>query len=67
LGGLAVGLTESLLKDFEAEIDSIRIIPSDGGRFEVTVNGKLIFSKLESRRRAEIAEIHALVRDCIEK
>jgi selenoprotein W-related protein len=55
------------LSDFETEIGSLRLIPSDGGRFEVSVNGTLVFSKLESRRRAEIDEIYALVRDYIEK
>jgi selenoprotein W-related protein len=63
----AVGLADILLKDFETNIESLRLIPSDGGRFEVTVNGDLVFSKIQSRRRAEIDEIYALVRDYIEK
>ena len=31
-----------LLNEFEPETASISLIPSDGGRFEVTVNGKLL-------------------------
>jgi len=56
-----VGLAGELLKAFEADIETLKLVPSDGGRFEVTVNGKLIFSKLESRRHAEPGEVLALV------
>jgi len=60
-----VSLAENLLKDFENQIENICLIPSDGGRFEVTVNNNLIFSKLKSHQRAEIAEINALIREFI--
>jgi selenoprotein W-related protein len=50
-----------LLKLDEERIASIRLIPSDGGRFEVTLNGKLIFSKLKLGRHAEAGEIASLV------
>jgi len=50
------------LKEFEAKIESIRIIPSDGGRFEVIVDGKLIYSKLSTGRHAEPGEVMALFR-----
>jgi selenoprotein W-related protein len=33
------------------------LIPSDGGRFEVTINEDLIYSKLETRRHAEPGEV----------
>jgi len=42
-------LTAELLKEFEPEIAEITLIPSDGGRFEVTVNEKLVYSKLRER------------------
>jgi len=51
-----------LLKEFEAKISAIRIIPSDGGRFEVSVDGKLIYSKLSTGRHAESGEVMALFR-----
>lgn len=38
------------------------LVPSDGGKFEVSVNGELLFSKLKSRRHAEPGEVLALVR-----
>jgi len=56
-----VGLASELLKAFEADIETLNLVPSDGGRFEVTVNGKLLYSKLESRRHAEPGEVLALV------
>jgi len=37
-------------------------VPSDGGRFEFSINGKLVFSKLESHRHVEPGEIAGLVR-----
>jgi selenoprotein W-related protein len=40
----------------------IRLVPSSGGVFEVTVDGKLIFSKRALRRHPEPGEIMRLVR-----
>jgi len=37
------------------------LIPSDGGRFELTVNGKLLYSKLETNRHAQPGEVVKLV------
>ena len=50
-----------LLKAFEADIEAITLVPSDGGRFEVTVNGHLLYSKLQTRRHAEEGEVKKLV------
>jgi len=57
-----VSLTAELLKDFESEIESLELIPASGGRFEVTVNGDLIFSKLATGRHAEAGEIRKLLK-----
>ena len=57
-----MSLTAELLKDFESEIESLELIPSSGGRFEVTVNGDLIFSKLATARHAEAGEIQKLLK-----
>ncbi len=51
-----------LIKEFEPEVESIRVVPSDGGRFEVTVDGRLIYSKLRTGRHAEPGEVAQLVR-----
>jgi selenoprotein W-related protein len=50
-----------LLKAFEYDIKSIGLIPSDGGAFEVTLDGKLIYSKLKTRRHANPGEIAGLI------
>lgn len=54
-----------LLKDFEEEIESLTVVPSDGGRFEVTVGGKLIYSKLKTGRHAQPGEIVRMVRESL--
>ena len=38
------------------------LVPSDGGRFEVSINAKLIYSKLATRRHADPGEVASLVR-----
>jgi selenoprotein W-related protein len=56
-----VGLVNDLLNNFEPEIESVTLIPSDGGRYEVSVNGQLIYSKLQTGRHAEPGEVVGLV------
>jgi selenoprotein W-related protein len=51
-----------LLKEFEPDIESFELIPSDGGSFEVSVNEKIVYSKLQSYRHAEPGEVAGLVR-----
>jgi selenoprotein W-related protein len=54
-----------LIKNFEPEIESISLQPSDGGRFEVEVNGTLLYSKLQTGRHAEPGEVLDLVQKFI--
>jgi selenoprotein W-related protein len=61
-----VSLADELLKNFEFEIRELKLIPSDGGRFEVSVNGQLIYSKLQTKRHAEPGEVLGLVRKIVE-
>ncbi len=56
-----MSLTTELLKDFESDIESLELIPSSGGRFEVTVNGELIYSKLATGRHTTADEIKQLI------
>jgi len=53
---------DELLKNYEHLIETITLVPSDGGRFEVTVNGELLYSKLQTHRHAEPGEVLGLVR-----
>lgn len=49
-----------LLKEYEDQIESVALFPSDGGRFEVAVDGELIFSKLKIGRHAQPGEVVGL-------
>jgi selenoprotein W-related protein len=57
-----VGLADELLKECEYDIGNLTLVPSDGGKFEVTVGDELVYSKLETRRHAEPGEVLGLVR-----
>jgi selenoprotein W-related protein len=56
---------DELLKSYEHVIEAIKLVPSDGGRFEVTVNGQLLYSKLQTHRHAEPGEVAGLVRKLV--
>lgn len=51
----------ALLQQFEADIQAITLVPSDSGKFEVSVNGSIIFSKLKTRRHTAPDEIIAVI------
>jgi len=50
-------LTGELLEKFTPAIESLTLIPSSQGRFEVMVDDELIFSKKALGRHAEPGEI----------
>jgi selenoprotein W-related protein len=60
-------LAAELLGQYEPEIESVTLIPSDGGRFEVIANGKLIYSKKQTGRYAEKGEVAGLVKEMLKK
>jgi selenoprotein W-related protein len=53
-------LAENLLLKWPSEIDSLTLIPSDGGVFEVEVDGDLIYSKKATGRHVEDGEVEEL-------
>ena len=57
----AVDLTRELVDGWAHQLREIRLVPSSGGRFEVSVDGDLIFSKAALDRHAEPGEIAALI------
>ncbi|MBI5298510.1 MAG: SelT/SelW/SelH family protein [Chloroflexi bacterium] len=61
-----MSLAEDLLREYERDITGLTLVPSEGGRFEVTVNGQLLYSKLETKRHAEPGEVLGLVRKMVE-
>ena len=44
-------------KELERQIETFDLVPSEGGRFEFSVNGELVFSKLKTFRHAEEGEL----------
>jgi selenoprotein W-related protein len=58
-------LTAELLKEFEYQIGTFSLVPSDGGRFEVSADGDLVYSKLQTNRHAEPGEVAGLLRKVI--
>ena len=54
-----------LLKNYEHVIETISIMPSDGGKFEVSANGELLYSKLQTARHAEPGEVLGLVQKIV--
>jgi selenoprotein W-related protein len=61
-----VSLAGELLKHFEHLIESLKLVPSDGGRFEVTVNEQLVYSKLKTNRHAQPGEVIGLINKIVE-
>ncbi|UCD40756.1 MAG: Rdx family protein [Chloroflexota bacterium] len=53
------------MNEFEFKIGAFTLVPSDGGRFEVSVNGDLIYSKLQTNRHADPGEVAGLLRKVI--
>lgn len=45
-----------------AQISSVELIPSGGGRYEITVNDELLYSKAETGRHAEPGEVYNLIK-----
>jgi selenoprotein W-related protein len=53
------------LSGWAAIIETIELVPSSKGRFEVTLDGELIFSKASLGRHADVGEIAQIVRGII--
>ena len=50
------------MKGWAPIIETIELVPSSKGRFEVTLDGELIFSKAALGRHANPGEVAGLVR-----
>ena len=56
-----MSLASELIQQFEADLEELTLIPSDGGTFEVVVDGTLLYSKLATGRHVQEGEIAGLV------
>lgn len=57
----ATGLVNELLEKYGTKIDSLTLLPSGGGVYEITKNDSLIFSKKKLDRFPEDGEIIQLI------
>jgi selenoprotein W-related protein len=57
-----VSVTADLIKEFEPQIESWTLIPGGGGAFEVKVGDKLVYSKLQTGRHTDSAELRPLIK-----
>jgi selenoprotein W-related protein len=53
----AVSLSEAIMDAFGQRFGALKLVPSDGGRFEVSLDGTLIYSKLETGEFPENRQI----------
>jgi selenoprotein W-related protein len=56
-------LTVEVLDGWGPSIESLELVPSSGGVFEVTLDGDLVFSKAALGRHAEEGEVAASIRE----
>jgi selenoprotein W-related protein len=52
-------LAEQLLVAYKKDIAAFSLVPSDRGRFELSLDGELIFSKLQEGRFPDAGEVEA--------
>lgn len=59
-------MVDELLTHYQHVIDEFRLVTSDGGAFEFSVNGELLFSKKTiQRRHAQPGEILQMFREIV--
>lgn len=61
-----MGLAGEVLEQFGHLIESLTLVPSDGGRFEVRVNDRLVYSKLQTGRHVQPGEVVGLINEIVE-
>ncbi len=44
-----MGLADALMTSLKRKLTSLELVPSDKGRFEVSIDGNLVYSKLETK------------------
>jgi selenoprotein W-related protein len=57
---------EKALPKFKFDVEEWQLSPSDGGRFEIYVDGDLIYSKLETGRFPDENELIKTIRKRLE-
>jgi len=63
--GRAAWLAQELLAAHEADLEEVRLMPVEGGLFEVRINGELKFSRREDNRFPEPREVKDALREAL--
>lgn len=59
-------MADELLSNYQHVIEQLNLVTSSGGAFEVTIDGKLVFSKkTKQKRHAEPGEILDIFRGVV--
>jgi selenoprotein W-related protein len=53
---------EKVMPKFKWDIEEWQLVPSDGGRFEISIDGEVIYSKLETGKFPDEDLIVSLIR-----
>lgn len=54
-----------LLRAYEFKVQSVKLIPSDGGAFEVMVGDQLVYSKLETGQHIDPTALVKIVGEAL--
>ena len=54
-------MAEHLLVAYKKDIAAFLLVPSDRGKFELSLDGELVFSKLQEGRFPDHGEVEALI------
>jgi selenoprotein W-related protein len=54
-------LTEQILTRYKKRIARLVLVPAEGGRFELSIDGVLVYSKLATGKFPEWREIQAAI------
>ena len=62
----ATWFSQELFNTFESDIESINLVPSGSGVFDIYCNDQLIFSRKESGGFVDVAIVKQRIRDLID-
>ena len=57
-----MSLTQQLLSTFKQGIAEFALLPSDGGKFEIKIDGDLVYSKLATGSFPDVGVIEGEIR-----
>ena len=63
--GRAVALARTILTEHTNNVSELKLIPSEGGVLEVTLNDELVWSKKELDRYPEKGEVEEIIKEKI--